>query len=108
MEKRQIVCTLGSTDLGRRRKRWERLGARASSGIVVTTRGLRLLFRPEPGAEEELRELALLERECCAFAEWQVHSGPDELVLEIEADSDDGVAAIQATFGQLRSALTKA
>jgi len=65
-----IACALGEADLSNRQHRWLQLGQRATTDIVTTANGLRLLFRVAPGVEEELRQLAELERDCCAFAEW--------------------------------------
>ena len=50
-----------------------------------------------PGIHEELQLLALAERECCSFAEWDVHQEADRVVLKITA-SAEGVAAIQVLF----------
>src|SRR5438874_9162492 len=56
---------------------------RATTDIVTTANGLRLLFRVAPGVEEELRQLAELERDCCAFAECSVHARGEELALDV-------------------------
>jgi len=53
--------------------------------------------------EEELHELAALERECCAFADWTV----DGAVLEIRGYSDESAAAVRAMFGSLTPAPTR-
>jgi hypothetical protein len=33
--------------------------------------------------EGELRQLAELERDCCAFAQWSVHTRGEEVVLDV-------------------------
>src|ERR1051325_990102 len=58
-----IACTLGATGLAAQRRRWERLMTEALTGREETPDGLRLSFRP--GAEDELRALVAIERECC-------------------------------------------
>jgi hypothetical protein len=83
--------------------RWHQLGARASVEVASTEHGLRLVFRRDPGVEDELRELAALERECCAFAAWTVSAVDGSVVLEISGASDEAIAAVQAMFGSLRS-----
>jgi hypothetical protein len=97
-----IACSLGRDDLSERRERWQRLGARAAVEVVPTDRGLRLVFCREPGVEDELRELAALERDCCAFADWSVSTPGGSAVLEVGGSSDEAVAAVQAMFGSLR------
>ena len=51
----------------------------------MTENRLRLLFRAAPGVEGELRQLAELERDCCAFAQWSVHTRGEEVVLDVTA-----------------------
>jgi hypothetical protein len=65
-----------------------------------------LLFRAESGVEAGLRQLAELERDCCAFANWSIHARGTELVLDVTADSEQGITAVQAMFGTLRSPRT--
>jgi hypothetical protein len=100
-----IACALGEADLSTRQHRWFQLGERAATVVITTDNGLRLVFRAAPGVEEELRQLAELERDCCAFAEWSVHARGEELILDVTADSEEGIAAVQAMFDKLRSAL---
>jgi hypothetical protein len=89
--------------MGARQRRWQELAGRAFVERVETERGLRLVFRGEPGVAEELRELAALERECCAFAEWRVSSAGDDLALEVGGDSDEAAAAVRAVFRSLNT-----
>lgn len=89
-------CTLTPDELATRGERWRTLGA---ADVADTTNGLRLSFpaRTEP----ELRELAELERTCCAFASWNVTTQGDRAVLDISAEGE-AVVAVQALFGSLR------
>ena len=89
-------CTLTSDELATRGARWRTLGA---ADVADTTHGLRLSFPLQ--AEVELRELAALERECCAFARWDVTRHGDRAVLDITAEGE-AVAAVQSLFGSLR------
>jgi hypothetical protein len=100
-----IACSLQEADLADRQGRWLELGQRAGIEAVATSNGLRLFFRAVPGVEAELRRLADLERECCAFADWSVRARGKEVVLAVTADSEEAVAAVQAMLGKLRSAL---
>jgi hypothetical protein len=69
---------------------------------------LRLLFRAERGVEDELRQLAELERDCCAFADWSVQARGKEFVLDVTAPTEEGIRAVQAMFGKLRSEVVSA
>jgi hypothetical protein len=87
-----MQCTLTPDELAVRGRRWRALGP---ADVTTLDNGLRLEFGSH--VEQELAELALLERECCAFANWDA----DGSVLEITAEGDS-VAAVQALFGSLR------
>ena len=89
-------CTLTSDELATRGARWRTLGA---ADVADTPNGLRLSFPAH--TESELRKLAELERDCCAFASWEVTTQGDRAVLDISAEGD-AVVAVQALFGSLR------
>jgi hypothetical protein len=97
-----IACSLAQTDLAHRRDRWLQLWRRAAVDAVTTTNGLRLLFRATPGVERELSQLAELEQDCCAFADWSVQARGKNLVLDVAAPTEDGITAVHAMFGKLR------
>jgi hypothetical protein len=97
-----IACSLGRDDLAARQVRWHQLGAHAALEVVSTERGLRLVFRRDPGVEAELRELAALERECCAFADWTVSAADGSVMLEVSGASEEAIAAVQAMLGSMR------
>ncbi len=91
-----MACTLSAADLRDRRGAWTRLCERALTAHRATAAGVELAFRPDPGVERTLRELARLERECCSFAQWSVDRSEDELVLEVTASDASGIAAVRA------------
>jgi hypothetical protein len=93
-----VACSLSWDGLETRRARWEELAALAFEERVPTEHGLRLVFRRDAGVEDEVRELARLERQCCAFAEWAVSRDADRIVLDVSASSDEAVTAVQAMF----------
>jgi hypothetical protein len=93
-----VACALGQEALAERRLRWDALGARAGIDIVASDSGLRLIYRADNEVEQELRELAALERECCAFADWSVRSSDGQVVLDIRGESDVAIAAVQEMF----------
>jgi hypothetical protein len=71
-----IACTLSASDLKDRQGAWKKL---MGSGLVareLVPGGIRLA--PAPGAAAPLIELVNLERECCAWIEFEV--GDDSVV----------------------------
>ena len=100
-ETTKLACTLTASGMSERRRRWHELAGRAFVGRTAIDHGLRLEFRAEAGVEDELRELAVLERECCAFARWNVTTTGSNAVLDVTADGDDAVAAVQQMFRRL-------
>jgi hypothetical protein len=87
-----IVCTLSASDLQDRRGAWDKL---MGSGLVareVVPGGIRM--RPAPGAAAALIELIDLERECCAWIQFEVSDGS---VVTLRAEGD-GAAVLAGMF----------
>lgn len=97
----RVACTLGFGQMDERRRRWRELAGRAFAGRTETEEGIRLAFRQEDGVETELRELARLERECCAFADWSVAAVDGFVRLDVTGDGTEAVAAVHAMFRTL-------
>jgi len=95
-----VACTLTTAGLAEQTGRWERLAALALIERAGTERGLRLSFRPEPGVEQELRELVAIENECCRWASWTVRSGAGHIVLDISS-TGDGIPTLHNMFSGL-------
>ena len=95
-----LACTLTSADLAAQGQRWERLAARAMTERTETVDGLRMSFRPEPGAEEELRALVAVENECCRWADWTVEADDGQIVVAVRV-SGGGVTALHGMFAGL-------
>jgi len=98
-----VACTLTAAALAAQGDRWQRLAARALTERTETVRGLRLSFRPQPGAEEELRRLVAAENQCCPWAEWAVTTRAGLIVLDVRS-SGDGIAALHSMFTGLHPA----
>ena len=90
-----VACTLSAAGLMTQVKRWERLMARALTGCAETPDGVRLSFHPE--AEDELRALAAVETECCAWATWTVEPTAGEITLDV-CSTAEGVATLHTMF----------
>lgn len=92
-----VACTLSAAGLATQAARWMRLGARAMTRRTETADGLRISFRPEPGAEQELRELVAVENECCRWATWTVRADSRQLVLDVRS-AGDGISTLHGMF----------
>ena len=92
-----IACTLTPGEQPERRRRWLALTDRALTERTSTADGVRLVFSGAPGVQEELRALAELERDCCAFASFDVTASEGRVTLDVTS-SGDGVAAVHELF----------
>jgi hypothetical protein len=91
-EPRPIACTLTASDLKDREGAWNKL---MGSGLVardLVPGGIRL--RPAPGAAAALIDLIDLERECCAWINFEVSDG---CVVTLTAEGD-GEAVVAGMF----------
>jgi hypothetical protein len=93
-----IACTLDAGDGSERLARWKALSARGAPSVRREPGALVVAYPGGRGVREELQALAAAERQCCAFAEWQVKPEGDPVVLRISSDGD-GLAAIAGLFG---------
>ncbi len=96
-----VACTLTSADLAAQSDRWEQLATRAMTGRAETAHGLRLFFRPGPGAEEELRALVAVENDCCPWADWTVETNDEQIVLNVHSIAE-GIATLHGMFTNLQ------
>jgi hypothetical protein len=92
-----IACDLEAGGAAAQAERWVRLGQEAALGRAETADGLEIRFRDEAAVERELRELASVERGCCAWARWEVDRTNGELVLRVTS-TPEGAAALHAMF----------
>jgi hypothetical protein len=91
-EARPIMCTLTHDELEDRSHAWRKL---MTGGLVERERvpgGIRL--RPAPGARTALLELVDLERECCAWINFEV----DESSAVTLTAQGDGEAILAGMF----------
>lgn len=96
-----VACTLGTGDLAGRVARWHAVAARAAGQRSATEHGVRLSFTTGPGVAAELRELAALERDCCAFATWSVREDGGRVLVEVGGDTREAATAVQEMFREL-------
>jgi hypothetical protein len=98
-----VACSLDREGLAARSERWRALADRALVRRVETDSGLQIVFRAEAGVADELRELALLERECCPFAAWEVTTTDGHAELAVTGGGEEAIAAVKQMFRALRS-----
>jgi len=92
-----IACSLNADEMPERRRRWGVLLEGALLERTEIPAGVRLVLATGDGVEEELRALAALERDCCAFASFDVRAAAGRIALEITS-SGYGVAAVRELF----------
>jgi hypothetical protein len=88
-----VACSLASADLATQADRWEQLTARAMTDRAETPYGLRIVFRPGPGVEDELRRLVAVENQCCPWACWAVGADTQHVVLDVSS-TGAGIATL--------------
>ena len=83
-----IVCTLNPA-LMRGRLAWaDALTADALLSREPIEGGLRHRFRADDDVERQVRELAALESECCAFLTFEVSREADAVVLDVTGSAE--------------------
>ena len=84
-----IACTLDAGELRAQERRWAQLIRTAGIGRAATPDGVELRFRVDEGVEDELEALVATERECCAWARWEVgHLAGAAVVMPARAAGD--------------------
>jgi hypothetical protein len=93
-----IACTLTGTNQKAQRERWVAL--RASCGLArhEAPDGLRLTFEDRPEVEAELRRLAAVENDCCAWAAWTVERETDGTIVMAARSKGNGIATLHTMF----------
>jgi hypothetical protein len=79
-----IACKLHPGEASRQRATWR--GVRHQVEIVQRTRvpgGFGISFRGPQSAVEAVESLVALERKCCSWADWQVQTRGDRVVLHV-------------------------
>jgi len=92
-----VACTITPAGLAAQAGRWQRLLARAMTERAETADGLRVSFRPDPGAEEELRSLVVVESECCRWAAWTVQASARTIELDVRS-TGVGITTLHEMF----------
>lgn len=98
-----VACSVASAGLAAQSGRWQQLAARAMTQRTETALGVRISFRAELGAEDELRQLVAGETECCPWADWRVQMEAGQIVLDVRS-AGEGIATLHSMFTSLHPA----
>jgi hypothetical protein len=94
MDRIPVACTLEAGAARQRAADWGKLG---SSVVGVERSNREMTVRFSDAAANELNRLVAAERECCGFANWQLTTAGEEIVLTITGD-EFGVASLAESF----------
>lgn len=83
-----IACTLAAAEMCGRGARIDALAADALLEREPIEGGLRHLFRADDAVEREVRQLAALESECCAFLIFEVSRSRHAIMLDVTGTPD--------------------
>jgi hypothetical protein len=93
----EIVCTLSLQERLARAKEWKGLIARYGGQAKMSDRGVTIEFK-DIRDRSEVEQLVRKERECCRWMQLDLSDEDGALLLEIRADSDEGVAELVGSF----------
>ncbi|HVF11732.1 MAG TPA: hypothetical protein VNA87_01465, partial [Actinomycetota bacterium] len=100
-----IACSLESVAFEDRRQEWLHL---LSSNLIDRTRtgsGVRLRLNSSPQVLDTLQKLIASENQCCPWISWSLVTADQESVLEISAETSEGIESLARMFGELDSEL---
>jgi hypothetical protein len=97
-----VACTLTGTPgaLAERMAEYQRLFQEYLTGRSRTGPGIRFRFRPDPGVEDWVRDLARREKACCGFFDFTVSTDGQEICWDATVLDDE--AAWKALDGFYR------
>jgi hypothetical protein len=97
-EAKPVACSLASGDLRERRTVIRELNRRA---LLARSRdGLQLRLTYDAAAEEEVRDLVALERECCSFLDFRMDHRDGHVLVTITAPIGS-TEAVEEIFSEL-------
>jgi hypothetical protein len=99
-----IACTLDLGAMGSRLSWIRRVTAEGLLSHALDRRTLRLTYRHD--AADEVRRIVEFERDCCAFLDFALAVGDDDVVLTITAPESAGDDAAHRLFSQFLPSAT--
>ena len=85
-ETEPIACTLDATGIATRLDEFADLFRRGLIGRHTTGNGIRFRFAADPGAEDEIRDLARREQACCSFFRFDISVNGGEVWWDATVD----------------------
>ena len=93
-----IACSLNAAELGQRGRAWSELKSRWGLGGSRLRDAVVLSFTCEPDAIARLQQLVDLERECCAWIDFEIMQRAQTVDLLMRA-TPDGLPVVAEMFG---------
>jgi hypothetical protein len=93
-----LACSLGSEDLSQRRRVIRELNWWALRGHERD--GLQLRLTYDVDAQDEVRELVALERQCCSFLDFRMDRRDGSVLVTINAPTE-ATDALEEIFSEL-------
>lgn len=87
MKEEAIACSLSGPELLERIKEWREVASRATSRQIQGDR-IVATYPPDRQLVQQLHGLIAAEAECCSFMRFEVHEGPDQVVVELQVPED--------------------
>ena len=102
-----VACTLTATPgaFAERMAEYQRLFRQYLTGRTRTARGIRFRFRPGPGVEDWVRDLARREQACCAFFDFAVTTDGQQVCWDASVGDDEAARQALADFYRLPDSL---
>lgn len=97
MADRPIACVLTAAQLGERRHAWADLNARWGLLRALRPEAVVLTYARNPEAMASLENLVDLERECCAWIDFELLTGDETVDLVMRA-TPQGLPIVAAMF----------
>ncbi len=92
-----IACSLPAAEFRDRTAAWQAIMRGALQSKATLPQGVRLSFRPDHQTAHRLLDLTAAERDCCAWATWNLTTSTDATVVEVTADGH-GAETLQTMF----------
>lgn len=98
-----VACALGGTPgaVAERMAEYRRLFAGHLAARSRTATAISFRFRAGPGVEDWVRDLARREKACCAFFDFTVTAGGQEVRWDVTVADDEAARQVLAGFYRL-------
>lgn len=98
MPEAPIACSLTAAQLGERGRAWSELTSRWVRGVSQLPGSVVLTFTRQADAIARLQQLVDLERECCAWIDFEIVERAETVDL-LMRETPDGLPVVAEMFG---------